>query len=890
MKKTIYLIDGTAYIYRAYHAIRNLSNSEGHPTNAVFGFTNILTKLLEVKKPEYIVMFFDMRGPTFRHEMYKEYKANRPPMPDDLSVQIPIIKEVTRGFNISIVEKQGFEADDLIGTFANLAEKEGFKTVMVTGDKDLMQLVTENSTIWDPMKDLLIDIDYVLEKVGVEPERVIDVMALTGDASDNIPGVKGIGKKTAPILIQEYGSLEGLYEDVDSIKKKKQRENLIELKDIAFLSRDLVTIKKDVDVPFTPSEYKKRPFDSKLLSDLFKKLEFRKHLAKYATSIDPSDKNYNTITDEKSLTSLINSLKKSEIISVDTETTSKNPMEAKLVGISFSYEEGSAFYIPLAHDYPGVSIQLDFDKTLETLKDLLEDPSIKKTGQNIKYDYIVFSNYDIDLAGIEFDTIIASYIINPAKRVHSLDELAMDYLGHKTIPYEKVAGKGAKQVTFDKVLIEDATNYSCEDADITLKLRNVLLKELEKREQLELFNNIDMPLLPVLIKMEKNGIKIDIAKLKALSSKFEKSLIEKETLIYSLAGEEFNINSPSQLGRILFEVLELPVKKKTKKKTGYSTDVDVLTELSEIHDLPALVLRYRSISKLKSTYTDALQEIANPETSRVHTSFNQTIAVTGRLTSSNPNLQNIPIRAKEGKQIREAFIAEDGFSLISADYSQIELRILAHYSDDEILIDSFNKDEDIHQRTAAEVFGAIPEMITEDLRAQAKAVNFGIIYGMSPYGLAKELGISMKMAKSYIESYFQRYKGVDKFIENSIKESKLTNKTTTLLGRVRFIPEINSSNYGVRSFAERVAINTPVQGTAADLIKVAMIKVSEKIEEMKLKTRMLLTVHDEILLEAPHDELDIAAEMLKNVMENVWNLKVPLKVNVNTGSNWAEAH
>ncbi|MCP3921948.1 MAG: DNA polymerase I [Desulfobacterales bacterium] len=890
MEKTIYLIDGSAYIYRAYHAIRNLTNSEGLPTNAVFGFTNMLTKLLDDKSPEYTVMFFDMKGPTFRHEMYKEYKANRPPMPDDLQVQIPFIKEVTRGFNIPIVELQGFEADDLIGTFADLAEKEGLKTIMVTGDKDFMQLVTEKSIIWDPMKDLLIDRNYVLEKVGVEPDRVIDVMALTGDSADNIPGVPGIGKKTAPLLIQEHGSLEGLYEVVDGITKKKQRENLIENKDIAFLSRDLVTIKKDVDISFNYSEYKKGPFNNQILSDLFKKLEFRKHLAKYATISDPLKQNYYTITDKNELNKLITSIKKCEIVSVDTETTSKIPMEAKLVGISFSYEEGSAFYIPIAHSYPGAPVQLDFDETLTQLKEILEDPSIKKTGQNIKYDYIVFSKYGIELKGIEFDSIIASYIINPAKRVHSLDELAMDYLGHKTIPYEKVAGKGSNQVTFDKVLIEDATNYSCEDADLALKLRNVLYKELEKRDQLKLFNDIEMPLMPVLMKMEKNGIKIDLEKLQNLSLKLENSLKEKEELIYSMAGEEFNINSPTQLGRILFEVLELPVKKKTKKKTGYSTDVDVLTELSDKHELPALVLQYRSISKLKSTYTDALQEVANPETSRVHTSFNQTVTVTGRLSSSNPNLQNIPIRTEEGREIREAFIPEEGFSIISADYSQIELRILAHCSNDEILIDSFNKDEDIHQRTAAEVFGAIPEMITEDLRAQAKAVNFGIIYGMSPYGLSKELGISMKMAKSYIENYFERYKGVNKFIEDSIAEAKSTNKTTTLLGRVRFIPEINSSKYVIRNFAERVAINTPVQGTAADLIKVAMIKVSEKLEEMNLKTRMLLTVHDEILLESPIDEVEVASDMLKDVMENIWELKVPLKVNISAGKNWAKAH
>ncbi len=887
-KKTLYLIDGSAYIHRAYHAIRGLSNSKGLPTNAAFGFTKILLKLIEDQTPEYIAMFFDSKGPTFRHKMFKEYKANRPPMPEDLSIQIPYIKDIASAFNLQIIEMPGFEADDLIGTLARMAEEAGFFVVMVTGDKDFMQLVTEKSAIWDPMKEKTIDIEVIRKDFEVEPHQMIDVMGLSGDTADNIPGVPGIGQKTALSLIKTFGSMKCLYEQVDTITKKKQHENLVRYKEQALLSRKLVTIDIDAPLSFEPEDFKFKSPDNTRLSGLFKELEFRQLQQAFPKKTDLSKKKYRSIQDVDTLSDLITLLESTKLFAVDTETTSKNPMNARLVGLSFSTKPDEAFYIPCVHDYPGVSDQLDLADVLNLLKPVLENSNIKKVGQNIKYDLIVLAHYGINLAGVKFDTMLASYLLNPSKRAHNLDQIALDFLDHKTITYKEVTDN--KSSGFAEVPLEKAVPYACEDADITLMAYNILTPLLEKAGLVELLEKVEMPLIPVLMKMEMTGICINREKLRILSKSFEHQLETLEDRIYSIAGEEFNIRSSQQLGQILFEKLKLPVQKKTKKKTGYSTDVDVLTKLADQHELPAFVLRHRTLAKLKSTYTDALINLINPETGRIHTSYNQTVTATGRLSSSDPNLQNIPVRSDEGREIRGAFIPKQGWSLVSADYSQIELRILAHYSDDQILIEAFTEDEDIHTRTATEVFQVFPSFITSELRQQAKTINFGIIYGMSPYGLSKELGISRKMAKTYINNYFARYKGVKQFINQSIEDAKETKKTSTLLGRIRLLPDINSSNKNIREFAERTAINTPIQGTAADLIKLAMINVDSAFSKRGLSAAMLLSVHDELIFEAPPDELDTVKKLVKEIMEGIWDLKVPLKVNIECGRNWAEAH
>jgi len=833
-------------------------------------------------------MFFDAKGPTFRHEIYPDYKANRPPMPEDLSVQVPYIKKITHGFNIPVMEMQGFEADDLIGTFRRRAEAAGFSVVMVTGDKDFVQLVTDTTIIWDPMKEKIIDLEGVRKSFGVEPEQMIDVMALSGDSSDNIPGVPGIGSKTALSLIQTYGNLEHLYEQIETITKKKQHQNLVQYKDQAFLSKKLVKIDTDAPVPFNPENLKCQPPDNSKLSGLFKKLEFRQLQRAFPQKADLSNKNYRPIFDMSALSDLLVLLETAEIFAVDTETTSKNPMEARIVGLSFSIKPHEAFYIPCAHTYPDAPAQLALKEVLKQLIPVLENPKIKKVGQNIKYDWMVLKRHGINLAGVIFDTMLASYLIDPSKRAHNLDQIALDFLDHKTITYEEVAGK--KNMSFADIPIEKAAPYSCEDADVTLAAYHVLMPKIKASGLMELFEKVEMPLVPVLMKMEMTGICVDREKLQDLSKSFEHQLELLEKMIYSIAGEEFNIKSTQQLGKILFEKLKLPVQKKTKKKTGYSTDVSVLTSLADKHELPELILRHRTLAKLKSTYTDALLDIVHPETGRIHTSYNQTVTATGRLSSSDPNLQNIPIRTEEGIEIRRAFIPRKGWTLVSADYSQIELRILAHYADDEILIQAFKADEDIHTRTATEVFQVFPSFITSELRRQAKVINFGIVYGMSPFGLSRELGISRKMAKTYIDNYFSRYKGVKRFIDQAIEDARKTQRTSTLLGRIRLLPDINSPNKMVREFAERTAINTPVQGTAADLIKLAMIYVNTAFGEKGFKSAMLLSVHDEIVFEVPPEELEPVKNLVKKTMEGIWDLKVPLKVNVVSGSNWAEAH
>jgi DNA polymerase-1 len=740
------------------------------------------------------------------------------------------------------------------------------------------------------MKDTTIGLQSIKEKFEIEPHQMIDVQGLSGDTADNIPGVPGIGPKTALSLIKTYCNMQGVYEQLDTITKKKQRENLENFKDQAFLSRELVTINTRVPVSLDPAKFKVTAPERKKLTELFKNLEFRQLQQAFPEQADLSSKDYRAIMNIADLQKLISRLEAAERFALDTETTSTNPMQANLVGLSFAVCAHQAFYIPCTHNYLGAPGQLDLQTVLDRLRPVLENPEIKKIGQNIKYDWMVLARHGINLAGVAFDTMLASYLLDPSKRAHNLDQIALDFLGHKTITFEQVAGKGKNAVLFSQVALDKATPYACEDADITLMAYDVLNSKLKELDLDKLMASVEMPLVPVLVQMEMRGTGLDVSRLHELSGSFKQQLDALEGSIYGLAGESFNINSSQQLGRILFEKLKLPVQKKTKKKTGFSTDVNVLTTLAEYHELPAFILKHRTLAKLKSTYTDALMELVNPRTGRIHTSYNQTVTATGRLSSSDPNLQNIPIRTEEGRKIRRAFIPRRDWHLVSADYSQVELRILAHYSGDDILIKAFMEDEDIHTRTACEVFQVAPEVLTAELRRQAKAINFGIIYGMSAFGLSKQLEISRKMAQTFIDQYFDKYSGVKRFLEQTIAEARHTQQTSTLLGRIRILTDINNSNHIIRQAAERTAINTPIQGSAADLIKLAMIQVNQALREKKMESAMLLTVHDELVFEVPSDELKVVTRLVKNIMEGVWELKVPLKINIAHGHNWDEAH
>ena len=888
--QTVYLVDGSAYIHRAYHAIQGLTNSQGLPTNAVFGFTRMLIKLMQERRPAYAGIFFDARGPTFRHRLYTDYKANRPPMPEDMSVQIPYIKQIVAAYRLPVLEMEGYEADDLIGTFCRHLERRGWSVVMVTGDKDFFQLVSEQASLWDPMKDVATDLGRLRATMGVEPRQLVDVMGLSGDAVDNIPGVPGIGPKTALDLIRSFGSLEGLYAQIENLPRKKQQENLKKFREQAFLSRRLATIDTDAPLPLAAEELRVQDPDIQALSGLFRALEFRQLQQTLPRTGALRPKDYRPIFEASELTALLERLQTAGRFALDTETTSPDPMRAQLIGLSFASEADRAVYIPCGHRYLGAPEQLDRAFVLEQLRPVLEDPQVRKVGQNVKYDWMVLARHGVRLQGVAFDTMLASYLLDPSKRAHNLDQIALDFLDHKTTRFEELVGGRKGVATFAEVALKDAVPYACEDADVTLLAYERLVRRLEEVGLLPLLETVEMPLLPVLLRMEMRGVAVDIERLNELSKALEHRLEALESGIYGLAGERFNINSSQQLGYILFEKLKLPVQKKTKKKTGYSTDVDVLTMLAGLHELPAMVLQHRTLAKLKSTYADALVGLVHPETGRIHTSYHQTVTATGRLSSSDPNLQNIPIRTEEGREIRRAFIPRPGWRLLSADYSQIELRILAHCSEDETLIQAFRENEDIHTRTASEVFQVAPDRVGADLRRQAKAINFGIIYGMSPFGLARQLEISQTMAKTYIDSYFVRYPGVKRFLDRTVAEARQTGRTSTLLGRIRLLPDIAHSNPIVRQAAERTAVNTPIQGSAADLIKVAMIRIDEALAREGFEAAMLLTVHDELVFEVPPQEVDALRRRVREIMEGIWELRVPLQVNVATGSNWAEAH
>ena len=887
---TIYLLDGSSYIHRAYHAIRNLQNASGFPTNAVFGFTQMILKLLSEKEPRYLAIVFDAKGPTFRHEIYAEYKANRPPMPEDMAVQLPYIRKVVKNLGIPMLQEPGFEADDIIGTLARAGEREGFNVVIISGDKDFRQLIGPRVSMWDTMKDKVTDYDSLKAAYGFEPEKFVDVMGLSGDSTDNIPGVRGVGEKTAVSLVREFGSFDGVFENLKEIKKKKLKENLSTSLEMALLSRKLVTIECSVPIPTDLEKIKMGKPSKEGLADIFRELEFRDLWDRFASRGEPVQTEYDlcmTLADVKSVAERIRS---AGLLAVDTETTGTDPMEAELVGISLCLEAGKAVYLPLRHHYLGVPEQLPWTRARDVLKEVLEDETILKVGQNIKYDACVLKRHGVTLKGISFDTMVASYVINPGLRQHNLDALAQRYLNHKMISYQDVVGKGKNARGFAEVSLEKACEYSCEDADMTLRLKRILAEKIRDEENEALFNDLEMKLVPVLLDMEMTGIKIDTALFEAMSTEFADEMKRVEQTIYGQAGMEFNLNSPQQLGKVLFEVLQLPGGKKTAKTKRYSTDVKVLQKLSETHEIAAELLRYRSLAKLKSTYLDALVRMVNPQTGRVHTSFNQTVAATGRLSSSNPNLQNIPIRGEAGKKIRKGFVAERGKILVGADYSQIELRVFAHYSEDPAFMAAFKENQDIHTRTALEILGNENNEVSPEMRRIAKAINFGIIYGMGPQKLSEELGISKKVATDYINAYYDRYRGVKRFKEKAIETAVKNGYVTTLFNRRRYLPDISHSNNRIRSEAERMAVNTPIQGTAADLIKKAMIQIHNRLAAEGFRSKMVLQVHDELVLEAPEEELDRLITMIREEMEGVYPLRVPLKVDINKGLNWDEAH
>jgi DNA polymerase I len=886
-KPTLYLIDGSSYIYRAYYAIRHLSSPKGFPTNALFGFTQMLLKVLKDRKPDHLAVVFDVGRRTFRTELYPEYKANRSAMPDDLVPQIAPIKEMVRAFNIPVLQKEGFEADDIIGAISRQCEAKGMNVVVVTGDKDLMQIVTEAVTLLDTMKDKATGIPEVLERFGVEPHLVVDILGLAGDSSDNIPGVPGIGEKTALKLIREFGTLDALLEKAGEVKGKNG-ERLREFSDQARLSRTLATIDLDTPIDYRYEDLVVSPPDMKRLAELFREYGFTTLMKELTSEASLSTENYRTVLSESDFSELLQSLREAPAFAVDLETTSLNPLEAEIVGLSFSFREHEAFYVPVGHLYPEVPAQLSRDEVLRALAPLLTDPLLPKIGQNIKYDYQVLRGHGIEMQGIRFDTMLASYLLNPVRSGHGLDSLAVEHLDHKMISYAEVAGKGKEQINFARVPVDRASVYSCEDADATFLLYRLFLPPLAEKGMEALFFDLEMPLVTILAEMELHGVMLDLPLLRELSGGFAVQLSDLERDIFACAGCEFNINSPKQLGEVLFDRLNLPAGKKTK--TGWSTDMDVLDKLSREHEIAALILRYRSVSKLKSTYTDALPRLVDPSTGRVHTSYNQAITNTGRLSSSEPNLQNIPIRTEEGRRIRHAFIAREGSLLLSADYSQIELRVLAHLSGDRVFCDAFARDEDIHTRTASEVFDLIPGLVTPEMRRQAKTINFGVIYGQGAFSLARELGVSTRVAKEFIDSYFERHSGAREFLDSCVRNAERDGFVTTILGRRLPIPDIASSNGNIRAFAQRNAINYPIQGSAADIIKQAMVSVHERMKKEGLRSRLIMQVHDELVFEVPEEERQLMEMLVCREMEHALPLRVPLKVEISFGRNWSEAH
>lgn len=899
--KKLVLVDGSSFLFRAYHAVPPLTNAKGEPTNAIFGVANMLRKLVNDHKTDYFTVVFDAPGKTFRHEMYDQYKASRPPMPDDLRVQIEPLHNLIRAMGLPLVIESGVEADDVLGALAQDAAGKGFNVVISTGDKDMAQLVTEQITLENTMSNTTLDIDGVFKKFAVKPEQIIDYLALMGDSVDNIPGVPKVGPKTAAKWLAQYKTLDKVIENAHQIKGKVG-ENLRDSLEQLPLSRVLTTIKCELDLPYTIDDLKRNKQDKAELRRQLEHLGFSAWLRMLGTD-DVTQKvvtrkeipdeikiEYETILTQEHFNSWLKKLEKAELFAFDTETSSLNYIDAEIVGVSFAIQAGEAAYLPLAHEYSDAPAQLDRAETLNYLKPLLENPEKYKVGQNLKYDANVLANHAIEMQGIQHDTMLESYVFNSTATKHNMDDLAKKYLGHETIHYEDVAGKGAKQILFSEVPLEQASPYAAEDADITLRLHQTLSEKLNEHEALKkLYQDIEIPLIPVLSHIERNGVLIDSAMLGQQSLELANHIMALEQHAHDLAGQIFNLGSPKQIQEILYEQQKLPILKKTPKGQP-STAESVLQELAIDYPLPKVILDYRSMSKLKSTYTDKLPQQVNSKTGRVHTSYHQAVAATGRLSSSDPNLQNIPIRNAEGRKIRQAFIAADGYQLMAADYSQIELRIMAHLSADEGLLNAFSEGKDIHSATAAEVFEVAVGKVTTDLRRSAKAINFGLIYGMSAFGLSQQLGLSRTQAQSYIDLYFSRYPGVKKYMDNIQLQAKDQGYVETLFGRRLYLPEINSRNAARRKYAERTAINAPMQGTAADIIKIAMINTDKWLHNNDSENKMIMQVHDELVFEVAEHELDSFSSSIREIMRSAAKLDVPLIVDIGVGNNWDEAH
>lgn len=893
------LVDGSSYLYRAFHALPPLNTSSGQPTGAIKGVLSMLRKLVVEYSPKNMAVVFDAKGKTFRDDIYPLYKANRPPMPDDLRSQIDPLKDAIRKMGFPLIEVSGVEADDVLGTLALQASELGISTLISTGDKDLAQLVNPHVTLVNTMTGTLMDEAGVMEKFGVEPDNIIDYLALIGDTADNIPGVSKVGPKTAVKWLNLYGDMDGVISHAAEIKGKVG-ENLRDALEQLPLSYELATIKLDVPLDQTPEQLVLEDPDDEALLALFKEFEFKAwidelndKLSGGSGNAEPAEEvalDYQVIDTEQALQEWIDKLRDAELFAFDTETTSLNYMEAELVGVSFAVKPYEAAYVPVAHDYPGAPDQLDRDLVLQALKPLLEDAEQFKVGQHLKYDQSILALYGITLRGIQYDTMLESYVLDSTATRHDMDSLALKYLGRSTIHFEDVAGKGVKQLTFNQVDIDIAAPYAAEDADITLQLHETLWSKLQAEQSLvSVFEDIERPLINVLGRIERKGALIDTEMLNQQSARLAKSLLEIEQEAYELAGQPFNLASPKQLGAILFEKLEIPVRKKTPKGQP-STAEAVLQDLAHDYPLPKIILQHRSLSKLKSTYTDKLPLMVNRGTQRVHTSYHQAVAATGRLSSSDPNLQNIPIRTEEGRHIREAFIAPKDYLLVAADYSQIELRIMAHLSEDEGLLGAFERGEDVHKATAAEVFSVSVEEVSTSQRRHAKAINFGLIYGMSAFGLAQQLEIGRNEAQLYIDRYFERYPGVHRYMDETRASAAQNGYVETLYGRRLYLPEINSRKVPRRQAAERTAINAPMQGTAADIIKKAMISVDQWLRQDELDAAMIMQVHDELIVEVHHSQLEEVKSGLEQRMASAAELKVPLIVDVGVGNNWNEAH
>ncbi|CAA0083683.1 DNA polymerase I [BD1-7 clade bacterium] len=916
------LVDGSSYLYRAYHALPPLTNSKGMPTGAVKGVINMIRSLVKSYPDSCIAVIFDAKGKTFRDDIYPEYKAQRPPMPDDMRPQVEPIHQIIRAMGLPLIVVEGVEADDVIGTYAAQATAKAIPVVVSTGDKDMAQLVNEHVSLVNTMTNTAMDVPGVVDKFGVGPELIIDFLALMGDKVDNIPGVAGVGEKTALALLQGLGSLDDIYANLEAVRElgfrgaKKMPEKLDAEKANAYLSYELATIKCDVELEASVEQLQHAAVDNDALLTLFKDMEFKtwvndlshgsngdaaaksgaaqkgEQAEASSDNIDaaPIDVAYDTVLTEADFTAWLETLKNAEVFAFDTETTSLNYMNAEIVGVSFSVEAGKAAYVPVAHDYLGAPEQLDRDFVLQALKPLLEDPNARKIGQNLKYDAHVLLNYGIQLQGVAYDTMLESYVWNSTAGRHDMDSLASRYLGLETIHFEDIAGKGKKQLTFNQIELEKAAPYAAEDADITLRLHQQLWPELQASDgQKSIFEDIEMPLMPVITRIEHTGCLLDSDLLHEQSAMLEQVCQSLEQQAHDLAGETFNLGSPKQLQAILFEKQGLPVIKKTPKGQP-STAEPVLQELALEYELPSVIMQYRSMSKLKSTYTDALPAQVNPRTGRVHTSYHQAVTATGRLSSSDPNLQNIPIRTDEGRKVRRAFIAPEGKKVLAADYSQIELRIMAHLSGDEGLLDAFRHGKDVHKATAAEVFDVALDDVSADQRRSAKAINFGLIYGMSAFGLAKQLKIARAEAQAYVNAYFERYPGVKRYMDTIRSEAGETGYVETLFGRRLYLPEIKSRNGMQRQAAERTAINAPMQGTAADIIKRAMIAVDDYLQTAAEDVRMIMQVHDELVFEVAEADVDAFSARLRDLMESAADLDVPLIVDVGVGNNWDEAH